>query len=109
MEMDDQEMEQDTDDHSGHEQEEEGHESHSEVLMEEDLETLVPNYLELREALANDDFEMARQHMDMFSEEDFSDIRRSARGIQSDLRNADRAGRGRRLRRRIIQTILPDV
>ncbi|MDZ7755772.1 efflux RND transporter periplasmic adaptor subunit [Rhodohalobacter sp.] len=74
MEMDDQEMEQDTDDHSGHEQEEEGHESHSEVLMEEDLEALVPNYLELREALANDDFEMARQYMDLFSEEDFSSI-----------------------------------
>ncbi|MEX1270695.1 MAG: efflux RND transporter periplasmic adaptor subunit [Balneolaceae bacterium] len=74
MEMNDQEMEQDTDDHSGQEQEEEGHESHSGVLMEEDLETLVPDYLQLREALANDDFGMARQHMEMFSEEDFSDI-----------------------------------
>jgi Cu(I)/Ag(I) efflux system membrane fusion protein len=74
MEMEDQEMEQDTDDHSGHEQDEEGHDSHSEVLMEEDLETLVPDYLQLREALANDDFGMARQHMEMFSEEDFSDI-----------------------------------
>ena len=63
----DQEMEQDTNDHSSHE-------SHSEVLMEEDLETLVPGYLQLRVALASDDFGMARQHIDMFSEEDFSSI-----------------------------------
>jgi len=76
MDMDDQQMEQDTDDHTGHEHEleEEGHESHSDVLMEEDLETLVPSYLQLREALANDDFGMALEHMELFSEEDFSDI-----------------------------------
>ncbi|MEX2457159.1 MAG: efflux RND transporter periplasmic adaptor subunit [Balneolaceae bacterium] len=74
MEMDDQEMEQDTDNHSGHEQEEKDHESHSDLLMEEDLETIVPDYLQLREALTNDDFGKARLLMEMFSEEAFSDI-----------------------------------
>lgn len=74
MEMDDQEMEQNNVDHSGHEQEEEGHDSHSEVLMNENLETLIPGYLQLRETLTNDDFGMARQYMEMFSEENFNNI-----------------------------------
>jgi Cu(I)/Ag(I) efflux system membrane fusion protein len=59
-EMNDSEMEQ-MEDHSGHQ-------------MQEDLEVLVPEYLELREALSNDDFESAMEHIDLFSEDDFSDI-----------------------------------
>jgi Cu(I)/Ag(I) efflux system membrane fusion protein len=58
--MDDPEMEQ-TEDHSDHQ-------------MKEDLEVLVPEYLKLREALANDDFDSAQKQITVFNEEDFSDI-----------------------------------
>ncbi|MDZ7806045.1 MAG: efflux RND transporter periplasmic adaptor subunit [Gracilimonas sp.] len=49
------------DDHTGHQ-------------MPDDLEVLVPEYLKLREALANDDFELAKEHTYMFSMDSFSDI-----------------------------------
>lgn len=66
-EVENQEMEQNADDHSGHG-------SHSEVLMEEDIETLIPEYLKIRKALTNDDFEAAQAYMEVFTDEDFSDI-----------------------------------
>ncbi|MEX0724533.1 MAG: efflux RND transporter periplasmic adaptor subunit [Gracilimonas sp.] len=57
-----------TEDYSGHQQED------SEVMMEDDLDVLVPEYLKILEALTNDDFEAAQGYMDIFTEEDFSDI-----------------------------------
>lgn len=60
MEVDDSEIEQ-TEDHSEHQ-------------MQKELEVLVPEYLKLREALSNDDFESAREQITAFTEEDFSDI-----------------------------------
>ncbi|MEX2479198.1 MAG: efflux RND transporter periplasmic adaptor subunit [Gracilimonas sp.] len=55
-------------DYSEHQQES------AEVMMEDDLDVLVPEYLKIREALTNDDFEAAQGYMDIFTEEDFSDI-----------------------------------
>jgi Cu(I)/Ag(I) efflux system membrane fusion protein len=49
------------DDHSGHQ-------------MQDDLEVVVPEYLKLREALSNDNFELAKEHITMFSMDSFSDI-----------------------------------
>jgi Cu(I)/Ag(I) efflux system membrane fusion protein len=48
-------------DHSGHQ-------------MQNDLEELIPEYLKLREALANDDFGSAKEHIKMFSMDSFSGI-----------------------------------
>ncbi|MDR9419373.1 efflux RND transporter periplasmic adaptor subunit [Gracilimonas sp.] len=49
-------------------------EDHSEHQMEEDLEVLVPKYLQLREALSNDNFDSAKEHITMFTADNFSDI-----------------------------------
>lgn len=49
-------------------------EDHSSHQIQEDLEVLVPEYLKLREALSNDDFETAKERITTFSEDDFSDI-----------------------------------
>ncbi|MFP8489732.1 efflux RND transporter periplasmic adaptor subunit [Gracilimonas sp. Q87] len=49
------------DDHSGHE-------------MQNDLEVLIPEYLKLQDALASDNFELAKEHITMFSIDSFSDI-----------------------------------
>lgn len=49
-------------------------EDHTEHQIQEDLEVLIPKYLQLREALSNDDFESAREQITVFSQEDFSDI-----------------------------------
>lgn len=65
MEMDDAEM---------NNSEMEQMEDHSEHQMQEDLDVVVPEYLKLREALSNDDFESAQEHIAMFSDDDFSDI-----------------------------------
>ena len=59
-EMNDSDMQQ-MEDHSGHQ-------------MQKDLEVLIPEYLKLRGALASDDFDSAREHITVFSEEYFSDI-----------------------------------
>ena len=59
-EMNDSEMKS-MEDHSGHE-------------IQKDLDVLVPEYLKLREALSNDDFESAQERITVFSEEDFGDI-----------------------------------
>lgn len=58
--MNDSEMEQ-MEDHSGHQ-------------IQEDLEVLIPEYLELRDALSRDDFESAREKIAMFTDDDFGDI-----------------------------------
>lgn len=47
---------------------------HSGHKMQNDLETLVPEYLKLREALARDDLESAKEHIKMFSMDTFSGI-----------------------------------
>lgn len=65
MEVDDAEM---------NDSETEKMEDHSGHQMQEDLEVLIPEYLKLREALSNDDFGSAQEHITVFSEEDFSDI-----------------------------------
>ncbi|WP_340102884.1 efflux RND transporter periplasmic adaptor subunit [Rhodohalobacter sp. 8-1] len=49
------------DDHSGHQ-------------IQEDLEVLIPEYLELRDALSRDDFDSAREQIAMFTDNEFSDI-----------------------------------
>jgi len=41
---------------------------------QDSLDALIPKYLKLREALAGDDFELAKKHVTMFSKDSFSDI-----------------------------------
>lgn len=41
---------------------------------QDSLDALIPKYLKLREALASDDFESAKEHVTTFSKDSFSDI-----------------------------------
>lgn len=47
---------------------------HAGHQMQDDLNVLVPEYLNLREALSNDNFDTAKKHIEMFSTDKFSDI-----------------------------------
>jgi Cu(I)/Ag(I) efflux system membrane fusion protein len=50
------------------------HEGHSDAVIKRDLENLIPEYLKLRKALSNDDFESAQAYIEVFTEDNFSDI-----------------------------------
>jgi len=77
MDMGEEEMgENGNEDHSEHQQNENAadHEGHSDAVIKRDLENLIPEYLKLREALSNDDFESAQVYIEVFTEDNFSDI-----------------------------------
>lgn len=65
-------------------------EDHSQHQQQESLKVLVPEYLKLQKALASDDFESAKEHVTVFSEENFSDIeelRAEFKAISTKLMN----------------------
>ncbi|SMO64042.1 efflux RND transporter periplasmic adaptor subunit [Gracilimonas mengyeensis] len=64
-------------DHSGHQMEqmeEEMEGSNNPEVMDMRLEEMVPEYMKLREALTEDDFDAAQRHIKMFSRDNFGDI-----------------------------------